>query len=72
MREGEKLNSAELPTRLSTGSLVRQQELKGERLCFELLCGDGPHKGWVSLKLKAWKAFLLLWVAGQGPCGALQ
>ena len=67
-RAGEKLGSAELPTRLATGSLVRQKdritfcllwpwkELKGERLCFELLGGDGPNKGWVSLKLKAWKS----------------
>ena len=29
------------------------EELKGECLCFEVLSGDGPSTGWVSLKLKA-------------------
>ncbi|CAK8991661.1 UDP-glycosyltransferase 83A1 [Durusdinium trenchii] len=52
VREGEKLGSAELPQRLSTGAIIRQKELKGERLCFDLVCGDGPTTGWVSLKLK--------------------
>lgn len=52
VREGEKLTSPELPSRLATGAIVRQKELKGERLCFEVLSGDGPSTGWVSLKLK--------------------
>eukprot|EP00439_Symbiodinium_sp_Y106_P007123 s5373_g1.t1 len=64
VREGEKLSSAELPSRLANGAIIRQkdfelpshtwtwQELKGERLHFELVGGTGPNAGWVSLKVK--------------------
>ncbi|CAE7943103.1 UGT76C4 [Symbiodinium necroappetens] len=52
VREGEKLSSAELPLRLANGAIIRQKELKGERLHFELVGGTGPNAGWVSLKVK--------------------
>ena len=32
---------------------IALQELKGERLHFELVGGTGPNAGWVSLKVKA-------------------
>ena len=35
------------------GARVAQLELKGERLHFRLLEGQGPQTGWASLKLKA-------------------
>jgi len=51
-RAGKELKSAELPERLSTGALVRELELVGERLHYALLSGEGPAEGWVSLKVK--------------------
>ncbi|CAJ1416707.1 unnamed protein product [Effrenium voratum] len=51
VREGEKLASPEL-ARLGTGAVVREKELKADRLHFELVCGEGPASGWVSLKMK--------------------
>lgn len=51
VRAGHDLKSAELG-RLSTGSLVVQTDLVGERLSFERLAGTGPSKGWVSLAVK--------------------
>eukprot|EP00931_Biecheleriopsis_adriatica_P105403 TRINITY_DN79965_c0_g1_i1.p1 TRINITY_DN79965_c0_g1~~TRINITY_DN79965_c0_g1_i1.p1 ORF type:complete len:659 (-),score=145.19 TRINITY_DN79965_c0_g1_i1:17-1966(-) len=52
VREGEKLASTELPQRLARGAVVQQKDLRGERLCFELIEGEGPKSGWVSLKAK--------------------
>ena len=39
-------------SRLSTGALIRQEELVGERLKYTRLSGTGPSTGWVSLKVK--------------------
>ena len=36
--------------RLSTGSLVRELELKEQRLRFTRLTGAGPELGWVSIR----------------------
>jgi len=52
VRAGRPLDSPEVGERLQTGSVVRQIELRGERLHFELVEGAGPARGWVSLKLK--------------------
>lgn len=38
--------------RLSTGAIVRQWDLAGDRLQYELVTGSGPETGWVSIKLK--------------------
>ncbi|CAL1142508.1 unnamed protein product, partial [Cladocopium goreaui] len=46
------LTSEKLQERLATGARVAQLELKGERLHFRLLEGQGPQTGWASLKLK--------------------
>lgn len=51
VRAGHDLKSSELG-RLSTGALVLQTDLVGERLSFERLTGAGPSKGWVSLAVK--------------------
>lgn len=51
-REGRDLKSPELPTRLSTGALVRELGQEGDRLHFERLTGTGPDRGWASVKLK--------------------
>lgn len=54
VREGEAFDSAQCKDRLSTGAIVEELELKGERLHFKLPTGKGtgPKEGWVSLKLK--------------------
>jgi len=44
--------------RLSTGALVRELELNGDRLRFERLDGTGPATGWVSVKLSTGRALL--------------
>lgn len=59
VREGRGLKSAEAPERLSTGAIVREWELEGDRLRYRLVTGTGPKAGWVSTKLKD-KALLVL------------
>ncbi|CAE7305548.1 unnamed protein product [Symbiodinium sp. CCMP2592] len=51
VREGAALTSPACDTRLTTGSVLEQVQLKGERLCYKLLEGDGPKTGWVSIRL---------------------
>jgi len=52
VRMQQELGSTLEPTRLSTGALVLELELVGERLHYGLLQGSGPNSGWVSTKLK--------------------
>lgn len=52
VRIGCGLQSALLDGRLSTGAVVRQLSLYQGRLNYELVKGDGPDEGWVSLKFK--------------------
>jgi len=52
VRDGQDTASTLLDERLSTGALVRELALEGERLHFERLEGNGPLSGWVSLRLK--------------------
>ncbi|CAJ1448427.1 unnamed protein product [Effrenium voratum] len=52
VRSGQLLSSPEETSRLSTGALIRQEELVGERLRYTRLSGSGPLTGWVSLKVK--------------------
>jgi len=52
VREGCSLKSPELRQRLQTGSLVRELAERGERICYQLLRGNGPAAGWVSIKVK--------------------
>lgn len=51
VREGQDLKSAACDSRLSTGAVVEQLSLAGERLNYKLLTGTGPAEGWVSIKL---------------------
>ena len=46
----------QLPERLSTGAVVEELQLVGERLQYQLRSGEGPKTGWVSISLKdkAW------------------
>jgi len=51
VRCGKGTSTEELPERLAHGSVVRAAAVEGDRLEYELLTGEGPAKGWVSLKL---------------------
>jgi [acyl-carrier-protein] S-malonyltransferase len=52
VREGAELKSKECSERVSTGALVQELELVGQRLHYKLVEGTGPSEGWVSLTLK--------------------
>lgn len=53
IREGQALTSPATAERLSTGSIVEEIELIGERLHYKLVegTGTGPAEGWASLKI---------------------
>lgn len=49
VRQGVDLKSPQLAERLSTGAVVEEIEIAGERLHYKKLTGDGPSQGWVSI-----------------------
>lgn len=51
VREGQALSSKACEERLSTGARVKELQLLGERLRYELVDGLGPQSGWVSVKI---------------------
>ncbi|CAE7209823.1 unnamed protein product [Symbiodinium necroappetens] len=53
VREGQSTTSKQLADRLSTGALVEELDLRGERLQFKRLTGTGPEIGWVSRELSS-------------------
>lgn len=52
VREGKDLQSPQTADRLSTGALIKELALEGDRVHYERLTGSGPARGWVSCKLK--------------------
>mmetsp|Transcript_1830 Transcript_1830/g.5770 ORF Transcript_1830/g.5770 Transcript_1830/m.5770 type:complete len:258 (+) Transcript_1830:142-915(+) len=48
VKEGKDASSKQLPQRLTTGSVIEELDLVGERLHFRLLTGNGPPEGWIS------------------------
>ncbi|CAK9011833.1 Glyco_trans_2-like domain-containing protein [Durusdinium trenchii] len=52
VRRGAGLDSELLADRLSCGAVVEELRLEGLRLQYTLLEGDGPRKGWVSIRVK--------------------
>eukprot|EP00440_Ansanella_granifera_P053753 gb/GFBE01058270.1/.p1 GENE.gb/GFBE01058270.1/~~gb/GFBE01058270.1/.p1 ORF type:complete len:182 (+),score=36.71 gb/GFBE01058270.1/:1-546(+) len=50
VRAGEDTKSEAL-NRLSTGAVISELELKGNRLHYERLTGTGPQSGWISIDL---------------------
>jgi len=50
VRSGKELASNEEADRLSTGSIVKELALEEERLQYEKVSGNGPPKGWVSIR----------------------
>lgn len=59
VRIGPETSDAQVQERLSTGALVEQLELRGDRLRYKLLSGAGPAEGWVLLKLGSGKELLV-------------
>eukprot|EP00439_Symbiodinium_sp_Y106_P086985 s383_g37.t2 len=52
VRSGPALSDELCETRLATGAVVKEVETTDGRLCYELVRGDGPATGWVSMKLR--------------------
>lgn len=52
VRQGETLSSPALPERLSNAALIEELQLKGGRLQYNLVSGQGPGTGWISTELK--------------------
>lgn len=52
VRTGQDLKSPEEKDRLSTGAIVEELKLAGERLNYKLVSGTGPAEGWISIALK--------------------
>jgi len=51
VRTGQELKSPAASGRLSTGAIVEELALVGERLQYRLAQGSGPHEGWVSIRI---------------------
>jgi len=51
VRRGQDITSDKYPQRLSTGALLEEVKLAGDRLGYKLLTGTGPREGWVSISL---------------------
>lgn len=51
VREGYELSSRPLARRLGRGAVVQELELRGDRLYFGRLFGEGPGIGWISVSL---------------------
>jgi len=52
VRTGPGLSSSAEEERLATGAMVQERALAGERMCYQLLEGSGPSRGWVSVRTK--------------------
>lgn len=52
VRQGVDTNSAQLESRLATGTIFEQLDRDGDRLKFEKMAGSGPDIGWVSITFK--------------------
>mmetsp|Transcript_26040 Transcript_26040/g.74559 ORF Transcript_26040/g.74559 Transcript_26040/m.74559 type:complete len:451 (+) Transcript_26040:6-1358(+) len=53
VRSGPATTDAQVDARLSTGALVEEIELKGDRLHYRLAEGTGPADGWIAIKITA-------------------
>jgi len=51
VRSGPTTTSQQLDQRLSTGALVEEVEVNGDRLSYKLLEGTGPAQGWVAIRI---------------------
>jgi len=69
VRSGPALSDELCGARLSTGAVVKEIETMDGRLCYELVQGDGPSTGWVSMKLRG-KDLLVKTQSGAEAAGA--
>jgi len=51
VRQGEDVSAPKAADRLSTGALIKEVELKGDRLHYSLVTGTGPSEGWISIRI---------------------
>lgn len=51
VRDGPATTDAQKADRLSTGALVEELALQGDRLSYRLLEGTGPETGWIAIKI---------------------
>jgi len=70
VREGQATTSAQLPARLSTGAVIEELGLAGERLHYQLQTGTGPQSGWVSLRLPGKELVVPIGGPAEGSGGA--
>ena len=61
-RDGENTKSTQLDDRLSTGALVEEIELKGDRLNYRLAVGTGPTTGWVFSSDISYLHYVLIYI----------
>lgn len=52
IREGQELTSEKVEERLTLGAKVKELDLQGERLRFQLIAGRGPPTGWATVKVR--------------------
>lgn len=52
VRANKDTNSAQLESRLATGTIIEERERDEDRLSFEKMDGSGPDFGWVSITFK--------------------
>jgi len=55
------------PVRLSTGAVVQELALEGDRLYYKRISGAGPDSGWVTLRLQSGKELLVKVDDAVGP-----
>jgi len=60
VRTEQATTSPAVSARLSTGALVLEVELVGDRLCYDRLTGTGPCTGWVSVRVASGDGALLV------------
>jgi len=53
VRDGQSIKSLAIADRLSTGAIIEQLDLKGDRLQYRLIEGKGPAEGWISIKISS-------------------
>jgi hypothetical protein len=52
VRQGQSLDSEREPLKLEPGALLKEMQVCGNRLQFQLLSGVGPSSGWASIELQ--------------------
>mmetsp|Transcript_11053 Transcript_11053/g.20068 ORF Transcript_11053/g.20068 Transcript_11053/m.20068 type:complete len:391 (+) Transcript_11053:40-1212(+) len=67
IREGVDLKSPQCSDRLSTGAIVEQVSLVGDRLQYKLVSGTGPAEGWASVRISGKELLVKVGAASAAP-----